>query len=568
MSEEYMQNENEFPEEENYQGDEFADDWREEEEEESSEPPFTTSIDDEGVYDPKIAIINNFKVYMFGINADLLPNGNIVVDIPRTFLPITLQVAYGFIQHDIAFNLKVDIVKGWNSPFSKAYVKHPISGEIYTGRTLVKDAILNFFKPDYKPKTYYRSAPFFFYSTTKPDDGKVNLITSNGFEINQAKRALSICRNDVEKTLLFLRTGQLDMSEHLNDSKPPCTYLDNPLIYLVLEIADSIFDLQDHCSICRCPIQPGIKPTSCNNPKCQFIFADIGAGISLVQEIKRDVLVADLLFTVFMCAKDTDFLTPAPPFNSKQLKNIVKKIPQISVVASYKNDQELCESIGADAFSLLRWVILTNRSQLFYLHPQIELPCFKNRSCFQFMALISSPEQEDIFQQLKKKYGSIFLWHGSPGERWHSIIRNGLINASHTKLMRVGAAYGEGIYFARDSSISQGYSNVSENPFKGSKLGRSFFCIALCEVINLPRQKDISEVVLVRDPETGNRVKKTIKGKFNEHDYCFTLTMEEACIVRFVIVNLQNHVNVYTNPPQNLPSLIDVLDVQAKAIVQ
>lgn len=95
MSEEYVQNE--FPEDENYQGDEFADDWREEEEEESSEPPFTTSIDDEDVYDPKIAIINNFKVYMFGINADLLPNGNIVVDIHRTFLPITLQVAYGFI---------------------------------------------------------------------------------------------------------------------------------------------------------------------------------------------------------------------------------------------------------------------------------------------------------------------------------------------------------------------------------------------------------------------------------------------------------------------------------------
>jgi poly [ADP-ribose] polymerase 6/8 len=40
---------------------------------------------------------------------------------------------------------------------------------------------------------------------------------------------------------------------------------------------------------------------------------------------------------------------------------------------------------------------------------------------------------------------------GSGIENWHSILRNGLVNASNTKLMTTGAAYGPGIYAASDS---------------------------------------------------------------------------------------------------------------------
>ena len=176
------------------------------------------------------------------------------------------------------------------------------------------------------------------------------------------------------------------------------------------------------------------------------------------------------------------------------------------------------------------------------------------------MALISSPDQEEIFQQLKKKYGSIFSWHGSQPDRWHSIIRNGLINASNTKLMRCGAAYGPGIYLAHDSSVSMGYSGQFQNPWNASKLGRNFSVIALCEVINLPDGKTVTEKVYCRDPRNGNRVQKNISGVLTRHNNIFTLTLEEACIVRFIIVNLQKQHNIYTNPPSKLPTLIDVLE--------
>lgn len=510
-------------------------------------------------------IENGFKAYMYGIECNLLPNKNFEVRIPRTFLPITLQVAYGFMQNEIAFDLTVEISGDWNSPYSRGYVKHPVTGQIYTGSVLVKDAISNFFKEDYQPKSYYRSAPYFFYSSTTPDPSKVSKIVEKGFTEMQAKRTLSLCRNNIEESLTFLRTGQINMAEHLEDAKPPVSYKENPLIYLVLEIADSIYDVQDHCSICREPIPPGIKPASCEKESCKFVFGEMGIGISVIQEIKRDIFVSDLLYTSFMSALETDFLTPAPPnFNVAKFKKLIKRIPPIMKIITFQDDLALCDAIGQEAFHLLRWIILSNRSQLFYLPPKIQLPMLSSNGCFQFMALISSPDQEEIFQQLKKKYTSIFVWHGSPNDRWHSIIRNGLINATNTKLMRVGAAYGPGIYLAKNSNISLSYAVGGNNPCNQSKLGRNFNVIALCEVIKLPDKKEMNEEVYVRDTKTGKRVKKTIHGKLSDFGEILTLTMEEACIVRFVIVNLQQRYDIYSNPPSKLPTLVDVLEAHAQ----
>lgn len=580
MSQDNQEEVENYQDEDYYQEGDFEGNLEEEEEENNQDDDWDYGqsqdtgtpvliIDDDDGYDVKLALLqsieNNFSALMYGIDINLFPDRSFELKIPRTFLPLTLQVAYGFMQHDIAFIVKVFYEDEWNSPYSKAYVTHPISGQIYTGSVLVKDSLSKFFNKDYKPKTYYRSAPFFFYSSTNPDMSKVPLITKEGFTEAQAKRTLSLCRNNVHDSLVFLRTGQINMSEHLDDAKPPVSYKENPLIYLVLEIADSIFDIQDHCSICREPISPGIKPATCERESCKYTFSNIGVGISLIQEIKRDIKVADLLYTSFLCALDTDFLTPAPPnFKISDIKKIVKNMPQFSQIIAYPDDLALSDAIGISAFNLLRWIILSNRSQLFYLPPKIQLDFISSGNCFQYMALISSPDQEDIFQQLKKKYGSTFAWHGSPTDRWHSIIRNGLINASNTKLMRCGAAYGPGIYLGKSSQISLGYSVGGPNPFKASTLGRNFSVIALCEVIKLPNKKEVTEKVYYRDPINGNRCQKNIKGALNDFDSIFTLTMEEACIVRFVVVNLQKCVDVCSSPPK-LPTLVEVLEAHSEA---
>ncbi|EQB78060.1 pyruvate kinase isozymes M1/M2 [Camelus ferus] len=122
---------------------------------------------------------------------------------------------------------------------------------------------------------------------------------------------------------------------------------------------------------------------------------------------------------------------------------------------------------------------------------------------------------------------SALPYSGSHIENWHSILRNGLVNASYTKLQCTavggprltlltlvfpcklhGAAYGKGIYLSPISSISFGYSGMGKGqhrmPSKDELVqrynrmntipqtrsiqsrflqSRNLNCIALCEVI-------------------------------------------------------------------------------------
>lgn len=66
--------------------------------------------------------------------------------------------------------------------------------------------------------------------------------------------------------------------------------------------------------------------------------------------------------------------------------------------------------------------------------------------------------KDDIFIAGTKQRGSFFAWHGSGPNNWHSILRNGLRNMSHTHLMSTGAIHGGGIYLARSLQISLSYS--------------------------------------------------------------------------------------------------------------
>ena len=83
----------------------------------------------------------------------------------------------------------------------------------------------------------------------------------------------------------------------------------------------------------------------------------------------------------------------------------------------------------------------------------------------------------------------------SAPENWHSIMRNGLMNASNTKLMTAGAAYGAGIYLSPDSSISAGYSRMGvvrkSAGLQKNKTGaalklthKKMWMIAICECID------------------------------------------------------------------------------------
>lgn len=124
----------------------------------------------------------------------------------------------------------------------------------------------------------------------------------------------------------------------------------------------------------------------------------------------------------------------------------------------------------------------------------------------QFLLISSPPSKEACFQAAKRDHGSTFAFHGSDMENWHSIVRNGLVNASNTKYQLHGAAYGNGIYLSPFSSVSFEYSGMGrgrhrlptkeklkdecEQRIASKEEGGNRFlqtenlnCIALCEVI-------------------------------------------------------------------------------------
>ncbi|XP_070375765.1 protein mono-ADP-ribosyltransferase PARP8 isoform X2 [Equus asinus] len=140
----------------------------------------------------------------------------------------------------------------------------------------------------------------------------------------------------------------------------------------------------------------------------------------------------------------------------------------------------------------------------------------------QFLLLSSPPAKESNFRAAKKLFGSTFAFHGSHIENWHSILRNGLVVASNTRLQLHGAMYGSGIYLSPMSSISFGYSGMNkkqkvsakDEPASSSKSSsasqsqkkgqqsqflqsRNLKCIALCEVITSPDLHKHGEIWVV-----------------------------------------------------------------------
>ncbi|KAK8871528.1 Poly [ADP-ribose] polymerase 6 [Tritrichomonas musculus] len=530
--------------------------------------------------------------YMYGIITDT--NNNrfpVSLSIPRTVLPISLQILYNFDISDDMLKITIDRSPTGSNQEYKIKAEQPIIGESFTGSSLVNTVITDFQNGNYKPKEYYRSSPFILYKqNAQPSPEKVQKMVEAGYDELQSEKALSNCHDDLEKSIHLLRTGEYEFPKEEMKVSDIVKYDENPLIYLILGIVDKIFDLQDHCSICGDPIQRSLKPTSCEKNICYTQFSSIGLGTSVIQEIKRDIKVADLLFSVFVSSIGTKFLIPAPPpltteklneridldempkyksndgkddlnYDPNYLMEVVKKVPSFDQIVKEANDDSLRKSIGREAFKLLQWVLLTNRAQLFWLPPPLELQLIKNASpnCIQFMSLASSPEQESIFQQLKEKFGSLYLWHGSGIDKWHSIIRNGLINTSRVKGMVVhGTAYGEGIYLASHSDISMSYVNKT-NAWSRSSLGQ-ISIIALCEVIKFPFNQDQKIEVNVKNKYTGQMEKKVLTGRLNSFTDIFTLTMEEAIIVRFLFVNFNGRLDILNNQPTGIPTFDDFIN--------
>ena len=509
-----------------------------EEDEEDDDNEFDIGDEPDLEYEAQISklasIISFYNAFIYQYPA--MQDGEVInLIIPSNFLPLAQLSVYGFNVSSTLLEIHLQLNNfNWKNKPKSCNVKHPIFGQNYVGYALVKQVIGDFFNPFYKPKSNYRSATYLLSADQgKADNSLLQQLLKEGFERQRAVSALILTNNNFDKARDFLRTGEappLSTTIHVS-------YSESPLIYFVLEICDVFIDLSDHCCICREPLsEPTVRPFPCQKPVCQMAFSEMGVGTSILQEIKRDPYAADLLISCFAAAIGTRFLTPEPPgFSKNEIKQLLQNLPAVRDMMQLSDERALLDMIGPRLLTLLRWIILSIHSQFISLPDELKLKEFPSRC--QFLTLMSSVEKEQKFRALRAQYGSYFLWHGSTTDRWHSIIRQGLKNGTGTHLQQNGAALGSGIYFARSSNTSIGYSRGFENPYRKSLLGNQLSIVSLCEVAKVPELKD--------------------------QGWAHTCVNEDACIVRFLFVGPNFNRDTIADPPKNIPKLRDVLKYHA-----
>ncbi|XP_030233490.1 protein mono-ADP-ribosyltransferase PARP6 isoform X1 [Gadus morhua] len=302
--------------------------------------------------------------------------------------------------------------------------------------------------------------------------------------------------------------------------------------------------LNEYCVVCdeQHVFQNGsmLKPAVCTRELCVFSFYTLGVMSGAAEEVATGAEVVDLLVAMCRAALESprksiifepypSVVDPNDPktlaFNPKVISTTTKKnyerlqkaLDSVMSIremtqGSYLEIKKQMDKLDPLAHPLLQWIISSNRSHIVKLPLSRQLK-FMHTS-HQFLLLSSPPAKEARFRTAKKLYGSTFAFHGSHIENWHSVLRNGLVNASYTKLQLHGAAYGKGIYLSPISSISFGYSGMGKGqhrmptkdelvqrynrmntipqnascqqsrPIQSRFLqSRNLNCIALCEVI-------------------------------------------------------------------------------------
>ena len=447
-------------------------------------------------------------------------------EIPTSVLPTSMAAVYGFSDNPILFNVRLILNKlDWLRTPTLVEVTNPIFGQKFIGGPLIRDMIKDFFGPVFQPRRKYRAEQRIFVAHGQAPPKLVSDLVRQGYESKVAEHALLVCNCKIDEARNFLITGEAPTT----NSRLVLSYKQCPPIYFALELVEAILDIPNCCCICRKPLPiSGIRPTICEDQLCSMSFKELGIGNSVTQEIKRDPVVADLLFSIFSGA-DFQFLDP-PQEIQKNCWSAFQNLPPMSRLASLNSDTELLKLIGPTSLAVLRWALLSQRSHITLLPEALKIKTIPAK--YQFMTLLGSPESERDFRDLKYRKGSCFLWHGSHGDRWCSILRNGLKNATGTKLQINGSAHGAGIYLAPSSATSWGYCTPIANKYRNSQFGTNFPLIALCEIAKVHELKS--------------------------HGWAYTLTEEKACMVRFLMIG-NFSVDTLANPPSKLPTMKDIL---------
>jgi len=307
----------------------------------------------------------------------------------------------------------------------------------------------------------------------------------------------------------------------------------------------------DYCVLCDKPhvFKGGamLKSSVCSRDLCVFAFQELSVGSDSAETIATDGGVVDLLINIFKAAAFSNradtILTPFPhvfdPKNPSKavldpkspdtgkVKKILEGFPSVKDVVGSDSLPQLKAKMSHTeplAFPLLEWIINSNRSMIIKMDKAHILPSLKTPH--QYLLMTAPPEKQRKFLELKKQHGTTYAFHGSGMENWHAILRNGLKNASGTKLQVNGAAHGSGIYFATNAGTSIGYCRPADVTRKGGSGGDAAF----------GKDQFISESNMIC-----LAVAEIVKDGIKDHGWCWTVADEDRVQTRFFCVYDASH---------------------------
>jgi poly [ADP-ribose] polymerase 6/8 len=252
-------------------------------------------------------------------------------------------------------------------------------------------------------------------------------------------------------------------------------------------------------------------PIVCTGNKCLFRYLELNVcrsihvnicPSSIAADLRENDVICDLLICMTYATATSQrreiIFDPFPDaFQDRNNKpNYDAVVSTLNLLPSVEEMKKHCENEsqlrafldgkGDQVYLLLWWILSCKRIALMKLPTQKqikELP-----TTHQYLMQMDTPAKDKQFAEWRKKYGSYFAWHGSGLENWSSIMRKGLMNASNTKLMTTGAAYGPGIYMAPNLSVSLGYARMGASYWPKSQFrdASQLQCLALCEVVKHP----------------------------------------------------------------------------------
>lgn len=212
-------------------------------------------------------------------------------------------------------------------------------------------------------------------------------------------------------------------------------------------------------------------------------------------------------------------------YNIEQLVkeyNIITNLETvIFIVSESYNDAEILERLNQRTYELIRFILEGNKMllkayNLLCTGDMIQVQT--DNAPLEAMEKIRDARDEDILNgvvQFKVEHtalvedrfrgrDTVYLYHGSRGENWYSIMANGIKIGSNSKYFLNGAAYGNGIYLSNDINLSLGYSGVAAgygsvfNPSTGCVEGENMI-LAIFQVINNHRWHKHGTIYVVDD---------------------------------------------------------------------